>query len=68
VKEIVVLSGRVGADKTSLVGFLATLARSKVLAAYDVDTAGRIGSPGRWSHCGGALPIPWMPGMEDNPW
>jgi MinD superfamily P-loop ATPase len=42
VKEIVVLSGRVGADKTSLVGFLATLARSKVLAAYDVDTAGRI--------------------------
>lgn len=38
-KEIVVLSGKGGTGKTSIVGSLAVLARSKVLADCDVDAA-----------------------------
>jgi len=38
-KEIVVLSGKGGTGKTSIVGSLAALAQSKVLADCDVDAA-----------------------------
>jgi MinD superfamily P-loop ATPase len=38
-REIVVLSGKGGTGKTSIVGSLAALARSKVLADCDVDAA-----------------------------
>jgi MinD superfamily P-loop ATPase len=38
-KEIVVLSGKGGTGKTSIVGSLAALAKSKVLADCDVDAA-----------------------------
>jgi MinD superfamily P-loop ATPase len=38
-KEIVVLSGKGGTGKTSIVGCFASLARSKVLADCDVDAA-----------------------------
>jgi MinD superfamily P-loop ATPase len=38
-KEVVVLSGKGGTGKTSLVGSFAALARSKVLADCDVDAA-----------------------------
>jgi MinD superfamily P-loop ATPase len=38
-KEVVVLSGKGGTGKTSIVGSLAALARSKVLADCDVDAA-----------------------------
>jgi MinD superfamily P-loop ATPase len=39
VKEVVILSGKGGTGKTSLVGSFAALARSKVLADCDVDAA-----------------------------
>jgi MinD superfamily P-loop ATPase len=39
VKEIVVLSGKGGTGKTSIVGSLAVLAKNKVLADCDVDAA-----------------------------
>jgi len=39
VKEIVVLSGKGGTGKTSIVGSLAALAQSKVMADCDVDAA-----------------------------
>ena len=38
-KEIVVLSGKGGTGKTSIVGSFAALAKSKVLADCDVDAA-----------------------------
>ena len=38
-KEVVVLSGKGGTGKTSIVGSLATLAERKVLADCDVDAA-----------------------------
>ena len=38
-KEVVVLSGKGGTGKTSIVGSLAALAKSKVLADCDVDAA-----------------------------
>jgi MinD superfamily P-loop ATPase len=38
-KEVVVLSGKGGTGKTSIVGSLATLAQNKVLADCDVDAA-----------------------------
>jgi MinD superfamily P-loop ATPase len=38
-KEIVVLSGKGGTGKTSIVGSFAALAQSKVLADCDVDAA-----------------------------
>jgi MinD superfamily P-loop ATPase len=38
-KEVVVLSGKGGTGKTSIVGSFAALARSKVLADCDVDAA-----------------------------
>jgi len=38
-KEVVVLSGKGGTGKTSIVGWFVALARSKVLADCDVDAA-----------------------------
>ena len=38
-KEIVILSGKGGTGKTSIVGSFAALAQSKVLADCDVDAA-----------------------------
>ena len=38
-KEIVVLSGKGGTGKTSIVGSFAVLAKSKVLVDCDVDAA-----------------------------
>ena len=38
-KEIVILSGKGGTGKTSIVGSLAALAQNKVLADCDVDAA-----------------------------
>jgi MinD superfamily P-loop ATPase len=38
-KEVVVLSGKGGTGKTSIVGSLAALAQRKVLADCDVDAA-----------------------------
>jgi len=38
-KEIVVLSGKGGTGKTSIVGSFAALAKNKVLADCDVDAA-----------------------------
>ena len=38
-KEVVVLSGKGGTGKTSVVGSLAALAQNKVLADCDVDAA-----------------------------
>ena len=38
-KEVVVLSGKGGTGKTSIVGSFAAIAQSKVLADCDVDAA-----------------------------
>ena len=38
-KEVVILSGKGGTGKTSIVGSFAAIAKSKVLADCDVDAA-----------------------------